>query len=143
MSDIKLNPYIGRPGDAREMMEFYHKIFGGELNLSTYGESPMPTPDSHKDKLMHSSLEADGVSIMASDAPPDMQMSSTHSNISLSLSGKAGDKDKLKKVFDELSDGGKVTMPMEKQFWGDHFGMVDDKFGTSWMVNIEGAKEKD
>lgn len=141
MSEVKLNPYIGRDGDAREMMEYYHKIFGGELTMQTYGESPVPAPDSHKDHIMHSDLEADGISIMASDAPPDMPMSSKHSNISLSLSGKAGDEDKLKQVFEQLSDGGKVTMPMEKQFWGDHFGMVDDKFGNSWMVNIEGAKK--
>lgn len=141
MSEIKLNPYIGRDGDAREMMEFYHKIFGGELTKSTFGESPMPVPDSHKDRLMHSSLEAGAVHIMASDSSPDMPVSSTHSNIGLSLIGKAGDEAELKRVFEELSDGGKVTMPLEKQFWGDTFGMVDDKFGTSWMVNIEGAKD--
>jgi len=135
MSDLKLNPYIARDGDARDMMEFYEQVLGGELTLQTFGESPMPVPDSHKDKLMHAALIAGRVEIMASDTPPDMQLSSTHSNISLSLIGK--DEAVLKKIFDQLADGGKVTMPLEKQFWGDVFGMVDDKFGNHWMVNIE------
>lgn len=141
MSEVKLNPYIARDGDAREMMEFYHKIFGGELTAQTYGESPMPAPDSHKDQLLHSALEASGVRIMAADTPPDMPLSSKHSNISLSLTGKSADEADLKKMFEQLGEGGKVTMPLEKQFWGDVFGMVDDKFGNHWMVNIEGAKD--
>lgn len=139
MSDINLNPYIACDGDAREMMEFYHQVFGGELNMQTYGQSPMPEPESHKDKLMHSALVAGRVEIMAADAPPDMPLSSKHSNISLSLVGK--DEAELKKIFDQLADGGKVTMPLEKQFWGDLFGMVDDKFGNHWMVNIDSGKD--
>ena len=138
MPNLKLSPYIARDGDAREMMEFYKKVFGGELSLSTFGQSPMPVPDSHKDRIMHSALESGTVSIMASDSTPDMPLSSTHSNISLSLVSK--DADKLNQIFDELSDGGKVTMKLEKQFWGDTFGMVDDKFGTHWMVNIDSGQ---
>ncbi len=121
------------------MLEFYHGILGGQLDLQTYGQSPMPAPDSHKDKILHGVLEAgDHITIMAADSPPDMPLSSTHSNISLSLTGP--DEDTLKKAFDALADGGKITMPLEKQFWGDLFGMVDDKFGTHWMINI-GAGE--
>ncbi|HEY2004045.1 MAG TPA: VOC family protein [Candidatus Saccharimonadia bacterium] len=141
MSDLKLNPYIARDGDAREMMEYYHQIFGGELTKQTFGESPMPVPDSHKDQLLHSALVAGRVEIMASDTPPDMKRTSEHNSISLSLSGKAGDEAELKRIFDQFADGGKITMPLEKQFWGDLFGMVDDKFGNHWMVNIEGAKD--
>lgn len=138
MSDTKLNPYIGRDGDTRAMLEFYHQVLGGELNLQTYGETPMPAPESHKDRIMHGTLEAGAVTVMASDAPPNMPMSDMSSNISLSLMG--SDEAELKKVFEALSGSGKVTMPLEKQFWGDTFGMVDDKFGTHWMVNINAEK---
>jgi PhnB protein len=134
---MKVNPYIGRDGDAREMLEFYHGLLGGKIDLQTYGESPMPATDSHKDRIMHGRVDVGDVTIMASDAPPNMPMSSTHSNVSLSLVG--ADSDKLKKIFDGLSTGGKVTMPLEKQFWGDEFGMVDDKFGTHWMVDVEAS----
>jgi PhnB protein len=134
MPDLKLSPYIARDGDTREMLEYYHKVLGGKVSFQTYGESPMPTTDAHKNKIMHGRLDFEGKSIMAADSPPDMPLSSTHSNISLSLTGP--DEERLKKAFSELSEGGKVTMPLEKQFWGDIFGMVDDKFGTHWMVNI-------
>jgi PhnB protein len=135
MAETKLNPYIARDGDTLPMLEFYHQILGGKLDLQTYGESPMPVPDSHKDRILHGVVEvSDFITIMAADSPPDMPLSSTHSNVSLSLSGP--EEDRLKKVFAGLADGGKVTMPLEKQFWGDLFGMVDDKFGTHWMVNI-------
>ena len=134
MADTKLNPYIGRDGDARQLLEYYHKLLGGNIDLSTYGESPVPSDDSYKDRIMHGVVESGGMTIMASDAPPNLPKGSMDSNISLSLSGP--DEAKLKKIFDGLADGGKVTMPLEKQFWGDHFGMVTDKFGTDWMINI-------
>jgi PhnB protein len=134
MSDIKLNPYIARDGDARAMLEFYHEVLGGKLYMQTFGESPMPVAESHKDRLVHGALERDGIAIMASDTPPDMPLSSTTSHVSLSLTGT--NEAELKKIFSALSEGGKVTMPLEKQFWGDVFGMVDDKFGIHWMVNI-------
>jgi PhnB protein len=138
MAGLKLNPYIARGGDARKLMEYYHEIFGGKLDLQTYGESPMPASDSHKDLILHGMLQNDDLTIMASDAPENMPLSSTHSNISLSLSG--SDEGKLRKIFEGLGQDGKVSMPLEKQFWGDVFGMVDDKFGTHWMVNIDSGE---
>lgn len=139
MAGLKLNPYVARDGDTRQMLEFYHSLLGGKLDLQTYGESPMPAPDSHKNRILHGRLDVDGITIMAADAPPDMPLSSTHSNVSLSLTG--SDEEKLRRVFDGLGQGGKVTMPMEKQFWGDMFGMVDDKYGTHWMVDVEAGSE--
>jgi PhnB protein len=144
---MKLNPYIGRDGDAREMLEFYKTVLGGDLNFQTYGESPMEAPESHKDRIMHGQLNvSDHVVIMASDAPPNMPLSTDDATISMSLQAPSADEDKMKKVFGRLSEGGKVTMPMEKQFWGDTFGMVDDKFGLHWMVNVgdmQQASKKD
>jgi|ERR1700683_3074936 len=135
MAETKLSPYIARDGDTKPMLEFYHKVLSGKIYLQTYGESPMPVADSHKDRILHGVVEvSDYIAIMAADSPPDMPLSSTHSNVSLSLMGP--DEDRLRKIFDALAEGGKITMPLEKQFWGDLFGMVDDKFGTHWMVNI-------
>jgi PhnB protein len=132
----RLNPYISFPGTARQAMEFYRGVFGGELNISTFGEfGGAGGPDGpDPDGIMHAQLETpDGYTIMASDTPPGMDVTAG-TNISVSLSGDDGDT--LRGYFQKLSDGGTVTMPLEKQMWGDEFGMVTDPFGITWMVNI-------
>jgi len=129
----RLNPYIGFAGNARQAMEFYRDVFGGELAVDTYGGSGMAAPG-HEDKVMHAQLETpSGYTLMASDAPPGMETSGG-SDISVSLSG--DDADDLRGYFVKLSEGGSVTMPLEKQVWGDEFGMLVDPFGVQWMVNI-------
>jgi PhnB protein len=129
----RLNPYISYQGTARQALEFYRDVFGGELTMSTYGESGMAGgPDG--DKIMHGQLETPaGYTLMASDMPPGMEHS-VGTNMSVSLSG--NDVDELRGYFQKLSDGGTVTMPLEKQMWGDEFGMCIDKFGVAWMANI-------
>jgi PhnB protein len=132
----RLNPYISYPGTARQAMEFYRGVFGGELTMSTFGEfGAAGGPDGpDPDGIMHAQLETpSGYTIMASDTPPGMNVT-TGTNISVSLSG--DDADALRGYFHKLSDGGSVTMPLEKQMWGDEFGMVTDPFGIGWMVNI-------
>jgi PhnB protein len=129
----RLNPYISFDSTARQAMEFYRDVFGGELRVNTFGEyGQADSPDA--DKIMHSQLEADnGFTLMASDTPAGM----THNpgdNITISLSG--DDTDALRGYWAKLSDGGTVTMPLEKQMWGDEFGMCLDRFGVPWMVNI-------
>jgi PhnB protein len=129
----RLNPYISFPNTARQALEFYRDVFGGTLNLNTYGEAgAVDGPDA--DKIMHGQLETPaGYTVMASDTPPGMEVP-TGSNISISLSG--DDADDLRGYFEKLSAGGAVTMPLEKQMWGDEFGMCVDPFGVAWMVNI-------
>ena len=129
----KLNPYITFAGNAREAMEFYKSVFGGELTLNTFGESGgMEGPGA--DQIMHASLDSDrGFTLMASDPAPGSEHPSGN-NISISLSGDDGEE--LRGYWDKLSDGGTVTVPFEKQMWGDEFGMCVDRFGVSWMVNI-------
>ena len=129
----RLNPYIGFDGTAREAMEFYKEVFGGELTVNTFGEfGSQGAPDA--DKIMHSQLETDrGFTLMASDTPSGMQRTSGD-NITISLSGEDGGE--LRGYWEKLSDGGNVTMPLEKQMWGDEFGMCIDRFGIPWMVNI-------
>ncbi len=129
----RLNPYIAFADTAREALEFYRGVFGGELTLSTYGEAGA-ADGPHADKIMHGLLETPaGYTLMASDAPPGMDHS-VGTNMSVSLSG--DDADELRGYFEKLSDGGTVTVPLEKQMWGDEFGMCVDPFGVAWMVNI-------
>jgi PhnB protein len=133
---IRLDPYLAFKDNAREAMEFYKSIFGGKLDLQTFKDFGMPTQDpATGDLVMHSMLEADnGISFMASDTPPEMAEFKEGSRVSLSLSGP--DEDELRGYWDKLSEGGKVTAPLEKAPWGDIFGMVTDKFGIHWMVDI-------
>ena len=128
----RLNPYLAFSDDARQAMEFYRGVFGGELTVSTFGEAGgAEGPDA--DKVMHAQLETPaGYTLMASDTPPGMERSAG-SSISISLSG---DDAELRQYFAKLADGGTVTMPLEKQMWGDEFGMCVDPFGVAWMVNV-------
>jgi PhnB protein len=129
-----LNPYLAFDSNARQAMEFYRDVFGGDLRINTFGE--FGSQDSAEaDKIMHAQLETDnGFTLMASDTPAGMQRRNQGDNISISLSG--DDSAQLRGYWEKLSDGGTVTMPLEKQMWGDEFGMCVDKFGVPWMVNI-------
>ena len=128
----RLNPFIYFGDTARQAMEFYRDVFGGELTLSTFGDMGAAQPG-EENKIMHAMLETpSGFALMGSDTPAGMTRPEG-SNISISLSG---DDEGLRGYFDKLSAGGSVTMPLEKQVWGDEFGMCVDPYGVSWMVNI-------
>jgi PhnB protein len=129
----RLNPYINFTGDARQAMEFYNNVFGGTLTLHTYGESG--AADYHEaDKIMHGQLETDsGFTLMAADSPQGMEHNPGNA-ITVSLSG--DDAGELRGYWEKLSDGGTVSVPLEKQMWGDEFGACVDRFGVPWMVNI-------
>jgi PhnB protein len=129
----RLNPYISFNGNARQALEFYKGVLGGTLSLSTFGEfGAQDAPEA--DKIMHGMLESDrGLTLMGADTPPGMEHNPGN-NIAVSLSG--DDSDELRGYWDKLSDGGAVAVPLEKQMWGDEFGMCTDQFGIAWMVNI-------
>jgi PhnB protein len=129
----RLNPYLAFSDTARQAMEFYRDVFGGELSLSTFGEAGAAEgPDAAK--VMHAQLETPaGYTLMASDTGPGMGEVEPSTSITISLSG---DDQDLRGYWEKLADGGTVTMPLEKQMWGDEFGMCVDRYGTSWMVNI-------
>lgn len=130
----KLNPYISFRDNAREAMEFYHEVFGGDLALNTFGEFGASADDGYADKIMHGSLDTDqGFTLMAADTPPGMEHR-PGTNISISLSG--DEAELLRGYWAKLSDGGAVAVPLEKQMWGDEFGSCTDRFGITWMVNI-------
>jgi PhnB protein len=134
---MRLNPYIAFEGTARAAMKFYATVFGGELRVNTFGEFGMKEP-AVRNKVMHAMLETDhGFTLMASDLAPGMEHT-PGSAITISLSG--DDAATLRGYWKKLSRGGQVTMPLEKQMWGDEFGQCVDKFGISWMVNITQAQ---
>jgi len=134
----KLNPYISFKGQAKEAVEFYKAIFGGKLTMSTFKEGGAPVGPEEENNIMHAELQADnGITLMVSDTMAQMNYT-PGTNISISLSG--DNEAELKGYWDKLSDGAKITQPLEKAPWGDTFGMLTDKFGIGWLVNISGKK---
>ncbi|KQX49803.1 MULTISPECIES: VOC family protein [unclassified Streptomyces] len=130
----RLNPYISFTGDAKQALEFYKDVLGGDLTLNTYGSFGAETPPGYADKVMHGLLETSaGFTLMGADNPPGMT-NTPGNNFAVSLSG--DDAAELRGYWEKLSAGGAVSVPLEKQMWGDVFGMCTDKFGITWMVNI-------
>ena len=128
----RLNPYIGFTDNARQALEFYKSVFGGTLVMNTFGEYGTEGEDA--DKIMHGQLENDkGYTLMGADTIAGMERDSG-SAITISLSGDDGDE--LRGYWEKLAEGGTVSLPLEKQMWGDEFGQCTDKFGVNWMVNI-------
>ena len=137
MEQVTLNPYLFFAGNCRAAMEFYKGVFGGTLSVQTYDEVPGEKSEAMKGKVIHASLMNGEVDLMASDSPDSDRLGT--GKISLSVSGT--DERKLRTIFDGLSAGGKVNSPLKKEFWGDIFGTLSDKFGVDWMVNIAARKE--
>ena len=130
----RLNPYIGFRTQAREALHFYKSVFGGELQLMTFGENGMADDPATAEKIMHGQLDTpNGFTLMASDTPEGMDLADT-SNITISLSG--NEEALLTGHWNGLAAGGTILKPLAKAPWGDSFGMLMDKFGTRWMVNI-------
>lgn len=134
-----LNPYLSFRDNAREAMEFYQTVFGGELRMQTFGDFHASQDPAEDNKIMHAMLTADnGIVFMAADTPNSMEYH-PGSNISMSLSG--DNEAELAGYYKKLLVGGTLGTPLEKAPWGDTFGMLTDKFGVSWLVNIAGQKE--
>ncbi|WP_433654139.1 VOC family protein [Nocardia sp. CA-128927] len=129
----RLNPYLSFGDTARAALEFYRDVFGGTLTISTFSEfSDQDAPGA--DLVMHGILETpSGFTLMAADTPPGMEYK-PGSSISISLSGE--DAGELHGYWERLSEAGTVSVPLEKQMWGDEFGLCQDRYGITWMVNI-------
>jgi PhnB protein len=131
-----LNPYLSFRSEARQAMEFYQSVLGGELNVVTFGD--FGQAEGGADLVMHSSLQTDaGYTLFAADTPPGMDFTAD-SRITVSISG--DDVDQLRRYFQGLAVDGEVRMPLQVQAWGDEFGMLVDRFGIPWMVNITVAQ---
>ncbi len=130
----RLNPYVSFGGNAREALEFYHGVFGGDLNVMTYGDGRMEHEPADAGKVMHGQIDApNGMTLMCADSPGEAP-SGPPSGMAISLSG--DDDAELSGYYEKLSEGGTVMEPLVRAPWGDKFGMLTDRFGIDWMVNI-------
>ncbi|MBA4053832.1 MAG: VOC family protein [Marivirga sp.] len=141
---ITINPYLNFKGNTEEAFNFYKSVFGGEfLTVQRFKDTPEASrvPDHEKDKLMHITLAiGNGTILMGTDALESMGHTVTYGN-NFHLSIDTGSEAEAKKLFDALSVSGKVTVPLDKMFWGAYFGMCTDKFGIQWMVSYDEKKK--
>ena len=132
---MELAPYLFfTGGKCEEALDYYKGILGGEItDISRWKDAPaeMQGPPGMGERIMHSTFTAPGVTFMASDSRP----TTTYGDGPISLSIGTSDEAEAKRVFDALSKGGNVEVPLEKSFWGAMFGMLTDKYGIDWMVN--------
>ena len=133
-----LNPYLNFRGTARDAMTFYQTVLGGELTVSSFDDFGMPVGEGEGTLVMHSQLSTPaGFLLMGADVPSHMDYTHGVNDGSVSLSG--DDEAELTGYWQKLTDGATVSQPLEKAPWGDSFGMLSDKFGITWLVNISGA----
>ena len=137
-----VNIYLTFNGDCEDAFDHYKAVFGGDYqSISRFGEMPPqegmpPIPEDQKDKIMHVSLPISNETVlMGSDTGGEWGRDyKAGNNFSISISTETTDE--ADRIFSELSEGGKVTMPMNKTFWGSYFGMFSDRFGINWMINV-------
>jgi PhnB protein len=137
---LTIEPYLTFNGTCRQAIEFYQSALGAKVLFSqTFGDSPMAemAGPSGADLIMHATLEIEGSKIMMSDDPAPGPPTD-HSNVTLAIG--LHDPARAQQLFDNLAAGGKVTMPLEKTFWAEKFGMLTDKFGIPWMINSEAPR---
>ena len=139
IKDMQLTPYIMFNGNCEEALKFYIKTFNGEIkNLMRYEGSPVEQFSKDKQKVLHSHFSAKGLLFMAADSGEGGPQAVKDGMVHLSIN--FNDMARQEKVFNALSEGGKVNMPLQDTFWGAKFGMLTDKFGVNWMFNCEMKK---
>ena len=133
-----LNPYVNFRTEAREALEFYHSVFGGELSVGSFADfGAMDVPEGERDLVMHGQLETpSGFTLMASDVPTHMEYEAGSNAFSISLSGQSGDDAELRGYWQKLSEGARIIEELATAPWGATFGMLRDRFGVNWLVNI-------
>jgi PhnB protein len=124
-------PYITFAGNAREALNFYQSVFGGKVEITTFGD--FNVPDAPVDGVMHGALTTDEFAIYGSDAMMTGDLDDAN-RIRITIAG--DDLDTLTGAFNGLAEGGSVGTPLEKQLWGDTYGEVVDQYGIAWMFNI-------
>ncbi|HVM62361.1 MAG TPA: VOC family protein [Verrucomicrobiae bacterium] len=133
---MQLNAYLMFKGECEEAFKFYERCLGGKIQvMMRYGESPMAkqtAPDWQK-KVIHTRLTVGNQVFMGSDAPPERFKSPQGFAMSIGVD----DPQEAERIFQELSENGNISMPIQETFWALRFGMVTDRFGTPWMVNCE------
>lgn len=128
-----LNNYLNFDGNAREAMEFYKACLGAELQIMAFGDTPMQVPAGAEKRVMHARLTKGPLTLMASDTMPGMPF---QQGTNFALAIECETPQEVDQLFAALSAGGKVTMPVQETFWATRFGMLTDKFGVSWMLDL-------
>jgi PhnB protein len=129
-----LNTYLFFNGNCREAFEFYAPLFGGAIEaMLTHADTPAASqvPDEWRDKILHACLKIGDRLLMASDAPPQYAAAPAGFRVHVEIP----DAEKAARIFAALTEGGRIMMPFEKTFWARRFGMVNDRFGTPWMIS--------
>ncbi len=136
---MRLNPYLNFGDEARAALEFYQSVFGGELTLSTFGEFDMGGDDPDQAaKIMHGQLETPGgLVLMASDTPPGVGDPVIGTSINVSLSG--DEADAMTEIWTRLTVDAEIVVPLAPAPWGDSFGLLNDRYGVAWLVNVAGT----
>lgn len=131
----QLNVYLAFPGNCEQALHFYKDCLGGEIvSLQRFGDTPVDSPEEHKQKVMHAEFRAGDIFFMASDGRPDEALTPGDMiHLSINLTDAA----EQEAIFSKLSAGGRVDMPLQDTFWGACFGMLTDKYGIRWMLNRE------
>ena len=133
---MQLSPYLLFNGDCAEAFKFYEETLGGKIeHFNTFGGSPAAehAPPEWADKVLHATILINDQRLMASDAPPGQYSKPQGISVAIGLKDAA----KGEQIFNALAQGGTVTMPFQKTFWANGFGMCTDRFGIPWMVNCE------
>ena len=132
---MKLHPYFIFNGQAKAALDFYSAALGLEIGeMSTYGSSPVPHQAEHRDWIMHAALNWKGETLAMFGDSPDLKLTQ-NPNVHISLN--YTDLEEMKSAFTRLSQGGEITMPLEKQFWNATYGQLIDQFGIHWMMNCD------
>lgn len=133
---MEVTPYLHFAGNCEEAITFYAAALNGSIeSLNRYGGSPMEARagKGYEEKIMHATLVAGGVKLMASDTIPGHALGSGNPAVTLSLH--SADAAEGAKAFEALGAGGQVDMPLQEVFWGGRFGMLTDRFGIRWMMS--------
>ncbi len=136
---MQANTYLFFNGNCREAFETYARVLGGKIEaMMTHAGTPAEshTPPEWRDKIIHARMTLGSTVLMASDAPPGHQ-AEKFQGFSVNLDLK--DPQQAERIFDALAEGGKVNMPFGETFWAHRFGMLVDRFGIPWMINVEKA----
>ncbi len=136
----QINAYLNFEGNCREVMTFYKKCIGGELNMQTVEGSPIEAqcPAAMKKQILHASLMKDDLILMGSDMQEPGENSIKGNNIALSIN--CSSEKEIKTFFSKLSRGGKVSHELKQEFWGATFGVLTDKYGIRWMLNYDKSR---
>jgi PhnB protein len=137
---MQVNPYLSFNGQCEAAFKLYEQCLGGQLGaIFRYGGSPMAdqVPPDWQDKVMHGSVTVGQQVLMGGDVAPLGYEEPKGFSLSIQIKDTA----EAERIFRELGEGGDVTLPLEKTFWAERFGMLVDRFGIAWMINCDGSEQ--